>query len=510
MKIINFFIYFFILILFSNSRIHSSIPSQCYDFVEQYKNLKFDSLSYQIPLDNFEDFGFSFNLDPSEDEVSLSSIDLTSKIRRTNNYPVISTIWTYKSYDLFKEGDILISIDGSDLSKMSDQEIFNIAYTPETNKESQIILLRDNKKIKLKIIPQEYQIAYYGIDFGVESIKEIDVINSSVTFSAYISSDLSFTESTFPKIIDLAKKHIFQLKEDGSNYLKTDCIGLDYNYSKENRIPNPIEIISFDNLIEENKNLLEERVDINAFKDDDELLLKFSGNSSGTWEVKNEFNLSSFPFDKQKIKISIIGEDIEESVIEFNDTSFRLIDYSKDKISIPGWDLKEIKLHNSNFTMRDVIFSKLDYEIYIERQYFYYIFKIILPIMLILSICWSSVWLDRKEVESKLTITIVCLLSLIAYNFVIDNEIPKLNYLTIMDWIILLSYFYAAAPNILAIISYQLGLNSKYRVLNSKINKYSKNYGILSYVMFVLLIIIISVSNVPENTIDALSWAMVR
>ena len=122
----------------------------------------------------------------------------------------------------------------------------------------------------------------------------------------------------------------------------------------------------------------------------------------------------------------------------------------------------------------------------------------------------SIFWIRIEELESRVTISIVCMLSLIAYNFVIDNEIPKLNYLTIMDWIILLSYLYAAAPNILAIISYQLGLNSKQRVLNSKIDQYSKRYGIFSYIMFVFIIIIISVSNVPENTIDALSWAMVR
>ena len=53
-------------------------------------------------------------------------------------------------------------------------------------------------------------------------------------------------------------------------------------------------------------------------------------------------------------------------------------------------------------------------------------------------------WLDPKEVRSKLTISIVCLLSLIAYNFVIDNELPKLEYLTIMDWIILSSYLFAS------------------------------------------------------------------
>ena len=509
MKIINYFIYLFILILLSISNIHASIPSQCYDFVEQYKKLKFDKLSIQIPIDTFEDFGFAFNLEPSSDETSLYSTDLTSKIRRINNYPVISNLWTYKSYDLFKEGDILISIDGADLSKMSDQDIFDVVFFPDINKESQIILLRDNKEIKLKTKPQEYKIAWYGIDFSLEAIKEIDVINSSVTFSAYVGSDLSYYESAYPQIIDLAKKTIMELQEDGT-YAGALCLGLDYDYSKENRIPNPIEIIGFENLIEENKNLTEEYVDITPLKDGEKLLIKFSGNSAGTWEIKNDFNLSSFPFDKQIIKISIIGEDITESILEFNDTSYRLIDYSKNKISIPGWELKNINMNNSNLILRDVIFSKLVYELHIERQYFYYIFKIILPIMLILSICWSSVWLNRKEVESKLTITIVCLLSLIAYNFVIDNEIPKLNYLTIMDWIILLSYVYAAAPNILAIITFQLGLKSNYKILNLKIDSYSKKYGILSYSIFVLIIIIISISNVPDNTIEALSWAMIK
>ena len=92
----------------------------------------------------------------------------------------------------------------------------------------------------------------------------------------------------------------------------------------------------------------------------------------------------------------------------------------------------------------------------IERKHGYYVFKVIIPIVLILLICWGSVWIDPKEIESRLTITIVCLLSLIAYNFVIDSEMPKLEYLTVMDWIILISYFYATIPNFLSIASFRL------------------------------------------------------
>ena len=188
-----------------------------------------------------------------------------------------------------------------------------------------------------------------------------------------------------------------------------------------------------------------------------------------------------------------------------------MVEHNKKNLKIPGWNVIDVKFNvSNNFDFEGIVFNQASIILDIERQSFYYIFKIILPIILILLICWSSVWLNPKEVESKLTITIVCLLSLIAYNFVIDNELPKLEYLTIMDWIILASYLFAAAPNMLAIISFQVSQKNKNKKLSKKIDFFSKRFGITSYVVLILFIIIINVSTVPENTINALSWAKMR
>ena len=176
--------------------------------------------------------------------------------------------------------------------------------------------------------------------------------------------------------------------------------------------------------------------------------------------------------------------------------------------SIQGWNIK-------NFDMRYKIYDdpndflykdgfELSFEI--ERKSGYYIFKIILPILLILSICWSSVWINPKELESRLTITIVCLLSLIAYNFVIDSDLPKLEYLTIMDYIILISYFYATIPNFLSIICFELIKKKKNKTLSLKIENFAKSYGIFSYLFIILAIIILSSSNNPEHTNALLAW----
>ena len=140
----------------------------------------------------------------------------------------------------------------------------------------------------------------------------------------------------------------------------------------------------------------------------------------------------------------------------------------------------------------------------IERKSGYYIFKIIFPIVLILMICWSAVWIDPKEIESRLTVTIVCLLSLIAYNFVIDSELPKLEYLTIMDYMILISYIYAAIPNFLSIYSFYL--IKKNKKLAEKYETYEKKYGLPSYIIIIFLIIIINTNSSPEHTNAMFSW----
>jgi hypothetical protein len=123
-------------------------------------------------------------------------------------------------------------------------------------------------------------------------------------------------------------------------------------------------------------------------------------------------------------------------------------------------------------------------------------------------ICWSVVWVDPKELESRLTITIVCLLSLIAYNFVIDSELPKLEYLTVLDWIILISYVYATIPNLLSVVSFRLLKTNL--PLGNKVERLSKRYGLASYIFMILFIIFLNVSTNFDHSSSALSWMAPR
>ena len=233
-------------------------------------------------------------------------------------------------------------------------------------------------------------------------------------------------------------------------------------------------------------------------------------NIEGIFGIKNKFNLRAFPFDRQKLSLELIDGryNLDKRNIFISERTHIFLNKYIKKNEILGWDIMEYELnpfqYQNPFNMKNDFSDGLRLDLFIERKHGYYVFKVIIPIVLILLICWGSVWIDPKEIESRLTITIVCLLSLIAYNFVIDSEMPKLEYLTVMDWIILISYFYATIPNFLSIASFRFQKTNL--VACERIETYSRRYGILSYILIIFFIVAINANLNSENSSALISW----
>ena len=128
----------------------------------------------------------------------------------------------------------------------------------------------------------------------------------------------------------------------------------------------------------------------------------------------------------------------------------------------------------------------LDIEITIQRYVKHYIYKIIIPVFLILCVAWYVLWIPTKKYETRLNTSIIALLALIAYNFVFQDDIPKLEYLTDLDWYILLSYVFCCIPVFISIGSSSLG--TKNQKVISKINKHIRRWGVLVYIVITFAI----------------------
>ena len=183
-----------------------------------------------------------------------------------------------------------------------------------------------------------------------------------------------------------------------------------------------------------------------------------------------------------------------EQIQNFN--SLQLMEWKKHDIDINYYT-------ESNFvkgTWHDV----LEVYIIIERYFHYFLFKIILPVFLILVLAWSTFWINAREIESRLTVSVVCFLSLVAYTFVIDESLPKLPYLTVLDAIILLAYVFSAIPTFQSIYSFILLEKNGIEFAN-KLDKRFQKYIPITFIIFVSFIFIFFVSG-SKNTIHALTY----
>ncbi len=95
-------------------------------------------------------------------------------------------------------------------------------------------------------------------------------------------------------------------------------------------------------------------------------------------------------------------------------------------------------------------------------------------------------WIPANQIESRLTTSIVALLALIAYNFVFQDDIPKLDLLTSLDLFILLSYIFSAIPIIMTI--YLSRFVTKDQKRSNLLNRQIRLFGGVSYILITLTI----------------------
>jgi len=204
------------------------------------------------------------------------------------------------------------------------------------------------------------------------------------------------------------------------------------------------------------------------------------------------FDFRKFPFDSQTLTFELWSEfpstivalePYEEAMKEHKETLYNF--YEDEGIVIPGWNLVDVYYEAYEFEEPDGYpYQGFILELEVERISNYYISKIFLPIIVILIISWSVFWIHPKQIEAKVNITIVALLTLIAYNLIMDDEIPKLDYVTFMDAFIFITYLFTAAATILCVYSYYRYV--KYRRTVNLVDYYSKFLGPIFYIISII------------------------
>jgi hypothetical protein len=156
--------------------------------------------------------------------------------------------------------------------------------------------------------------------------------------------------------------------------------------------------------------------------------------------------LQSFPFDRQTFRVQLVAVRYQSNEVVFVPDQIWIQDGLKGaggispSVTLPDWTIEKFELKPLVYALAPHHqYSSYAFEFTASRNVEHYILKVILPLVLIVISSWAVFWIDPINASSQVSIAMTSMLTLIAYRFAIDSQLPPLPYMTRLDVFILTS-----------------------------------------------------------------------
>lgn len=184
----------------------------------------------------------------------------------------------------------------------------------------------------------------------------------------------------------------------------------------------------------------------------------------GTFSAK--LDLTNFPRDTQTLHISFVSLAHTSDELKFEFVSGG----GETAFSENGWSASpgrvttgayEIDLLRGKDTLDTVHLARADYELEVHRHFRYYIWKVYIPLTLIVIISWTVFWIDPSQLGPQVGIGSGMTLSVVAFLFSLQSLLPQIPYLTRLDLYVYTTLIFVFLAFIEALITCMLASRGK-------------------------------------------------
>jgi hypothetical protein len=144
-------------------------------------------------------------------------------------------------------------------------------------------------------------------------------------------------------------------------------------------------------------------------------------------------NLEFFPFDKQIFRIFLLSFELSEQEIQI--VVDEKITGRRPSLNISNWMVDKVEgtIGREYLDSLDYHTPRYDFKIFAQRNTAYYLWKVILPLCLIVAMSWCVFWINPEQYGPQIGLSATSMLTLIAFIFATTNMVPELGYLTLLD-----------------------------------------------------------------------------
>jgi len=194
--------------------------------------------------------------------------------------------------------------------------------------------------------------------------------------------------------------------------------------------------------------------------------------------AETPMQLRRFPFDVQHLEIFFHPfVYLRDEVVLVPDDN--LVRTWQQNLGIAEWVqgamvLEERPANIAYFDDSRETVSELMVTIEITRRPWHVLASIIFPMILLVSLTWSVFWMDEESVSDRINITFIGILSVVAYYLVIQDNIPRIDYLTLIDGFIITTFLVLSAGVVLTVVMERLRQSGRPQEVGRKVDRVSR------------------------------------
>ena len=165
--------------------------------------------------------------------------------------------------------------------------------------------------------------------------------------------------------------------------------------------------------------------------------------------LETPMDLRDYPFDSQKLKAELVpfGDNTNDVVLDVHEIYANATDdfvRRNSSVNVAGWTLQSVTFETDetflNEATKDRRISRLIATIHLQRRSWQLVWQMLFPLLVIVSMIWSIFWVDIDSLADRLNVAFVGVLTIVAYQFVVIDNMPRMSYLTLTDVILLISF----------------------------------------------------------------------
>ena len=159
-----------------------------------------------------------------------------------------------------------------------------------------------------------------------------------------------------------------------------------------------------------------------------------------TVQIATQLDLRKLPFDTQQLKLELESFQYLADAVELTLPAENL--RIAKRISLPQWGPGKLTGHVAPQYREeyDETYSRATVTLDVTRHTQFYIWQMMVPLCIVLAMAFAVFFLPPKDLSDRMSVIIASLLTVVALSYSLHSGLPKISYLTIIDWFFVLAY----------------------------------------------------------------------